>query len=102
MGKEGGQCCLPHLLGQGLGNWVSCPLPPQAGRQGNKSALGSRCLALLGQLKRVTYEEVEAANTCLDRTKPISEIKAPFGHLMLVLEHTLDPKNRFPATCKRA
>lgn len=45
------------------------------GRQGNKPVLGSRCVALLGQLRGVTHEEVEAANTCLDRTKPVPKIK---------------------------
>lgn len=70
---------------------------PSGGRPGNKSARGSRCLALLGQLKGVTYEEMEAAKACLDRTKPVPEGEDPSGYLMLVLEHMLCPKNPFPA-----
>lgn len=47
----------------------------------------------MGQLKAVTQEEGEAANAYLDRTEPVPEAKAPFGHLVLVLEHALDPEN---------
>lgn len=36
---------------------------------------------------------MEAANACLDRAKPVPGAKAPFGHLMLVIEYTLGPKN---------
>lgn len=51
----------------------------------------------MGQLKGVTYEEMETANACLDRTKPVPEAKVPLGHLMLLIEFTLGPKNPFPA-----
>lgn len=54
--------------------------PSRAGRQGNKSILGSRCLALLGQWKGVTHEAVEAACASLHRTKPVPEAKAPLNH----------------------
>lgn len=57
---------------------------------------------MLGQLEGVTCEETEAANACLDRTKPVLEAEAPCGHLMLVFEHTLGPKNSSLAQCMRA
>lgn len=78
---------------------VSGPRPrPQASWWENKSTLGSRCLAMLGELEGVTCEEMEAANACLDRTKPVLEAESPFGHLMLVFENTLGPKNPSLAT----
>lgn len=72
---------------------VAAPAPVRQVGVGDKSTPGSRCLALLGQLKRVTHEEVGAADAYLDRTKPVPEAKALFGHLMIVLEHTVGPKN---------
>lgn len=74
----------------------------QVGGGGGKPTLGSRCLALLGQLKGVTHEEVGAANAYLDRTKPVPEAKAPFGHLMIVLEHILGPRNLPPAMMQQS
>jgi hypothetical protein len=51
---------------------------------GNKSTPGSSCLALLGQLKGVTYEEVGTGCCPLDKTKSVPKAKIPFGQLMLV------------------
>lgn len=59
-------------------------------------------MALLRQQKGVTHEEMEAASAYLYRTKPVPEAKAPFGHLMLVLEHTLGPKNVLPAAMQKS
>lgn len=72
---------------------LAAPAPVRQVGVGDKSTLGSRCLALLGQLKRVTHEEVGAADAYLDRTKPVPEAKALFGHLTIVLERTVGPKN---------
>lgn len=81
---------------------LAAPAPVRQVGVGDKSTPGSRCSALLGQLKRVTHEEVEAADAYLDRTKPVPEAKALFGHLMIVLEHAVGPKNLPLLQCKTA
>lgn len=105
-GKKNGEGERPLLSPSSQGRaWVkvSCPRPrPQASRRGNKSTLGSRCLSVLGELEGVTCEETEAANACLDRTKPFLEAEAPFGHSMLVCEHTLGPKTPSLATVRES
>lgn len=65
---------------------------------GDKSTLSSRCLALLG----VAREEVGAADAYLDRTEPVPEAKAPFGHWLTVLEHAVGPKNLPLATTQES
>lgn len=57
---------------------------------------------MLGELEGVTCKETEVANACLDRTKPFLEAEAPFGHSMLVFEHTLGPKTPSLATVRES
>ena len=77
------------------------PHTPSGRSAGEQVYTGQEMLTLLGQRKGVTYEEMEAASAYLDRTKPVPETKVPFGHLLLVPDHTLGPKN-LPATMQES